>query len=376
MKPEIQKILVEANLTEAQIDQFTTAVGDSLAVVRTAHMEEVAAIEKSKDAVIGGLLRDLVEAKQALASALASTPPLVELTESLVLAEGLTARVTLGEFVMESVKDGVPHTVTLPASAVAELAEAFATIELDEKIVIKPRRITSTNGNTAVGVDIDTTGTLAFTVTDENGSAVHELSRPDSIAIKSWFRDLEEAMKGKKKVNEDDEDDDLEETIRAKVIAEADKLLTEALGPYAPLIRQAKDHARMKQLVEGLEEAFGNVFAAPQVAGTTLTEATATAAIAASAVLEEANKNLASENLALRQSMLFNERTAGMAQTTRGRVEMIVEAARPANLQDYSDLLEVAIQSVKPSVDVTPTPPAEKNAVKTPSLMQSVIDKL
>lgn len=375
MKPEIQKILVEANLTEAQIDQFTTAVGDSLAVVRTAHMEEVAAIEKSKDAVIGGLLRDLVEAKQALASALASTPPLVELAESLVLAEGLTARVTLGEFVMESVKDGVTHTVTLPVSAVAELAEAFATIELDEKIVIKPRRITSTNGNTAVGVDIDTTGTLAFTVTDENGSAVHELSRPDSIAIKSWFRDLEEAMKGKKKVNEDDEDD-LEETIRAKVIAAADKLLTEALRPYAPLIRQAKDHARMKQLVEGLEEAFGNVFAAPQVADTTLTEATATAAIAASAVLEEANKNLASENLALRQSMLFNERTAGMAQTTRGRVEMIVEAARPANLQDYSDLLEVAIQSVKPSVDVTPTPPAEKNAVKTPSLMQSVIDKL
>ena len=100
MKPTIDQVLAEANLSEAQIEQITAAVGDKLEAVRNAHIEEVAAIEQSKDAVIGGLMRELVESKRLLTEA--TQAPAIVLSEVLSLQEGaLKASLVGTEIVVE-----------------------------------------------------------------------------------------------------------------------------------------------------------------------------------------------------------------------------------------------------------------------------------
>ena len=382
MKPTIDQVLAESNLSEAQIGQITAAVGDKLADVRSAHIEEVAAIEQSKDALIGGLMRELVENKRLLAEATKSSS--VVLDEVLSVQGGaLKASLVGSEIVVES-KDshGASRRVSIPLAESKELMgcalELPSLQQLDEKVVVKPRRIVATNGNSAVGIDLDVGGTLAFTVTDPEGSSLFELSRPDSEAVKDWFRMLQEASDEEEPGDADTpSDEELEERVRHKVVAEVNKLLAEALRPVAPMVRRARRHDDMRNLVEGLQAAFGKVFSE----ATAL--ATAPAALQESVeaasrleTLETTNKTLAEENLTLRQQMLFAERTAGMAQTTRERVQMVVEAAHPTTLQDFSDLLEVAILSVKPAQEPAPPVRQERAPTANSSLMQSVIDKL
>lgn len=381
MKPTIDQVLAEANLSEAQIEQITAAVGDKLEAVRNAHIEEVAEIEQSKDAVIGGLMRELVESKRLLTEA--TQAPAIALSEVLSLQEGaLKASLVGTEIVVES-KDsgGVSRRVTIPLDESKELMgcalELPSRQQLDEKVVVKPRRIVATNGASAVGIDLDVGGTLAFTVTDTEGSSLFELSRPDSEAVKDWFRMLQEAS-GEKKEDSDGKDmpsdEELEDRVRSKVVAEVNKMLAEALRPVTPLIRRARHHDELRSLVEGLQTAFGKVL------GEAIVPASPPAALQesaeAAARLETSNKTLAEENLTLRQQMLFSERTAGMAQTTRERVQMVVEAARPSTLQDFYDLLEVAIQSVKPAQEPAPPVHQEQPSAGKNTLMQSVIDKL
>ena len=381
MKPTIDQVLAEANLSEAQIEQITAAVGDKLEAVRNAHIEEVAEIEQSKDAVIGGLMRELVESKRLLTEA--TQAPAIALSEVLSLQEGaLKASLVGTEIVVES-KDsgGVSRRVTIPLDESKELMGCALGLpsrqQLDEKVVVKPRRIVATNGASAVGIDLDVGGTLAFTVTDTEGSSLFELSRPDSEAVKDWFRMLQEASGGKKEDSDGKDmlsDEELEDRVRSKVVAEVNKMLAEALRPVTPLIRRARHHDELRSLVEGLQTAFGKVL------GEAIAPASPPAALQesaeAAARLETSNKTLAEENLALRQQMLFSERTAGMAQTTRERVQMVVEAARPATLQDFHDLLEVAIQSVKPAQESAPPVHQEQSSPGKNTLMQSVIDKL
>ena len=380
MKPTIDQVLAEANLSEAQIEQITAAVGDKLEAVRNAHIEEVAAIEQSKDAVIGGLMRELVESKRLLTEATQAS--VIALSEVLSIQDGaLKASLVGTEIVVES-KDsgGVSRRVTIPLAESKELMgcalELPSQQQLDEKVVVKPRRIVATNGSSAVGIDLDVGGTLAFTVTDPEGSSLFELSRPDSEAVKDWFRMLQEASDEKKEdaAGKDmPSDDELEERVRPKVVAEVNKMLAEALRSVTPMVRRARRHDEMRSLVEGLQVAFGKVLGEAIVPAALQESAEATARLE---TLETANKTLAEENLTLRQQMLFSERTADMAQTTRERVQMVVEAARPTTLQDFSDLLEVAIQSVKPAQEPAPPAHQEQAPAAKNTLMQSVIDKL
>lgn len=381
MKPTIDQVLAEANLSEAQIEQITAAVGDKLEAVRNAHIEEVAEIEQSKDAVIGGLMRELVESKRLLTEA--TQAPAIVLSEVLSLQEGaLKASLVGTEIVVES-KDsgGVSRCVTIPLDESKELMGCALGLpsqqQLDEKVVVKPRRIVASNGASAVGIDLDVGGTLAFTVTDTEGSSLFELSRPDSEAVKDWFRMLQEASGEKKEASAGKDmlsDEELEDRVRSKVVAEVNKMLAEALRPVTPLIRRARHHDELRSLVEGLQTAFGKVL------GEAIVPASPPAALQesaeAAARLETSNKTLAEENLTLRQQMLFSERTADMAQTTRERVQMVVEAARPSTLQDFHDLLEVAIQSVKPAQEPAPPVHQEQPSPGKNTLMQSVIDKL
>lgn len=384
MKPTIDQVLAEANLSEAQIEQITAAVGDKLESVRNAHIEEVAAIEQSKDAVIGGLMRELVESKRLLTEA--TQAPVIALSEVLSIQDGaLKASLVGTEIVVES-KDsgGVSRRVTIPLDESKELMgcalELPSQQQLDEKVVVKPRRIVATNGTSAVGIDLDVGGTLAFTVTDTEGSSLFELSRPDSEAVKDWFRMLQEAAGEKMAPAAKDtpSDEELEERVRPKVVAEVNKMLAEALRPVTPLIRRARHHDELRSLVEGLQTAFGKVLGEAIVPVAPPAAALQESAEAAARLetLETSNKTLAEENLTLRQQMLFSERTVDMAQTTRERVQMVVEAARPATLQDFSDLLEVAIQSVKPAQEPAPPVHQEQPSAIKNTLMQSVIDKL
>lgn len=382
MKPTIDQVLAESNLSEAQIGQITAAVGDKLADVRSAHIEEVAAIEQSKDAIIGGLMRELVENKRLLAEATKSSS--VVLDEVLSVQGGALKASLVGSEIVVETKDsrGASRRVSIPLAESKELMgcalELPSLQQLDEKVVVKPRRIVATNGNSAVGIDLDVGGTLAFTVTDPEGSSLFELSRPDSEAVKDWFRMLQEASDEEEPGDADTpSDEELEERVRHKVVAEVNKLLAEALRPVAPMVRRARRHDDMRNLVEGLQAAFGKVFSeatAPATAPAALQESVEAASRLET--LETTNKTLAEENLTLRQQMLFAERTAGMAQTTRERVQMVVEAAHPTTLQDFSDLLEVAILSVKPAQEPAPPVRQERAPTANSSLMQSVIDKL
>lgn len=401
MQPKLEDVLKDANLTEAQVDQIASIMGDQLAAVRSAHIEEVTAIEQNKDQAIAGLMRELVDKNRLLTEAneklLAAQPAAkaepgaivaATLDESLGIRDGNFKAALVGEdLVFESTDHGgVTRKVLIPLAGTTDLTECVLELptqqQLDEKVVTKPRRIVASNGTSAVGIDLDAGGTLAFTVTDAEGSSLFELSRPDSEAVKSWFQTLQEAVDKAKAATDDAKTDDqkaaeLEESIRTKVIGEVNTLLAEALRPYVPLMRRARDHERMTNLVESLQTAFGTVLgqhAMDAAAATQLAESTAHAAKITA--LEESNKNLEGEVLQLRQQAIFNERTAGMAQTTRERVQMIVEAAHPASIQDFTDLLEVAVTSIKPAQEPAPTPAKTEPAEGSNSLVSAVVGKL
>lgn len=391
MQPKLEDVLKDANLTEAQIDQIASIMGDRLSAVRSAHIEEVTAIEQNKDQAIAGLMRELVDKNRLLSEAneklVAVQPPAktepgavvtATLDEALGIRDGNFKAALVGEdLVFESTDHaGVARKVLIPLAGTTDLSECVLDLptqqQLDEKVVTKARRIVASNGTSAVGIDLDADGTLAFTVTDAEGSSLFELSRPDSEAVKGWFQTLQEAVDKAKAATDDAKTDDqkadeLEESIRAKVVGEVNTLLAEALRPYVPLMRRARDHERMTNLVESLQTAFGTVL------GQTVVDATSATQLAA---LEESNKSLEGEVLRLRQQAIFNERTAGMAQTTRERVQMIVEAAHPASIQDFTDLLEVAVTSIKPAQEPAPAPAKTDPAEGSNSLVSAVVGKL
>lgn len=389
MQPKIEEVLTEANLTESQIGQITSAVGEMLSTVRSAHVQEVKTLEESKDVVIGGLMRDLVEKNRLLEEAAATISELknagvVVLSEAFAINDGaLKGSVVDGEIVFESTDaEGKARRIALSPKSVIPLTEAVlaAPEQLDERVVVKPRRVMAQAGDSALGIDLDNNGALAFTVTDSEGSSLFELSRPDSEAVKDWFRMLQEAAdKAGVKPDEEDEDkEELEERIRGEVIADVNKMLAEALRQYAPAVRRAREYDSMVSLVEGLQKAFGDVLAdrvLAQVQATSLQESTASSERLQ--VLEESNKQLAEEVVALRQQAVFAERTAGLAATTRERVQMVVEAAKPGDLEEFVNLLEVAIQSVRPAAEPpAPAPAAAAEPPATSSLIDSVVAKL
>ena len=123
--------------------------------------------------------------------------------------------------------------------------------QLDEKVVVKPRRIVATNGTSAVGIDLDVGGTLAFTVTDPEGSSLFELSRPDSEAVKDWFRMLQEAS-GEKKEDAADKDmpsdDELEERVRV-----LERIVTDRGYDVATQIEALRDARKVEALLDARE---------------------------------------------------------------------------------------------------------------------------
>lgn len=233
-------------------------------------------------------------------------------------------------------------------------AEAWAkkigveTVYMAESVVVKPRRITAKKGEgAAVGIDVDTTGALAFTVTDEEGSSMIELTKPDSAAVRKWFSTIQESVKPA--VNAD-----TMEEMRAEAIHEAAVLLEAAMADVAPRLREMRAYNEVKGRLERIQEALvsSGVFSAP-LAESALNES--------KAAVEQENAALRAEVAQFKEvalkgefSSLFEAATKDLAQTTREKVSKLVEAAKPTSVKEYGELLEAAVQASKPAVNPQP----------------------
>ena len=288
----IQEILAEANLSEDQVGQIAEMVEearlDERQKLREVHVVEIQKLTESKDHAIKSLVHEAI---------------------------GLNKK-------------------------------------LDEKVIEKPKRISAmVTADIAVGIDLDNGGSLAFTVTDKSGSAVAELNKPDSDAIKAWFTNLSEAVKKKLKEGEDNDADDeseaeMEERISRRIYAEVDAQLAEALEPLANKVRQARAYSMLREKFNVIAESV-----IPHLSASTSTELVAESVQADTILaLEKERDALLAERREKEMQSLFEKRTAGMAVTTIEKVQNLVESANPASLQDYDDFLTVAIQTVKSGV--------------------------
>ncbi len=302
----IQEILAEANLSEDQVGQIAEMVEearlDERQKLREVHVAEIQKLTESKDHAIKSLVHEAI---------------------------GLNKK-------------------------------------LDEKVIEKPKRISAmVTADIAVGIDLDNGGSLAFTVTDKSGSAVAELNKPDSDAIKAWFTNLSEAVKKKLKESDDGDADDepgskegedndaddeseaeMEERISRRIYAEVDAQLAEALEPLANKVRQARAYSMLREKFNVIAESV-----IPHLNGSTSTELVAESVQAYTILaLEKERDALLAERREKEMQSLFEKRTTGMAVTTIEKVQTLVESAKPASLQDYDDFLTVAIQTVKSGV--------------------------
>lgn len=229
----INEILVEANLTEAQVDQVAGIVQEAVAAdrakLREAHTAEITKIEESRSNVVTALMKDLSEANKKL--------------------EKATKKVS----------------------------------ESDD-------------------ADAD---------------------------------DAPGATEG-----EDDDEDDLEE----KAFKMAAATLEEALTRIHPMLKQARAYGQLKQSMVTVQESFQRVFGdvAPL-------PATPAAVVQESTVVDQSAEveRLRAEVFDLRCHEIFNSLTSDLAESTKIRVSQLVDMAHSSTLQEYTELVEVAISHNK-----------------------------
>ena len=312
MTTTIQEILSEANLSEDQINQIVGLVEEARVEervkLREAHGKEIKSLVESKEDVIRNLMQESVTAKRAL----------------------------------------------------------------EERVTVKDKRISAYVGsNVAVGIDIDPGGTLAFTVTDGEGASVAELNKPDSDAIKSWFKSLSEAIEkaGKDAGIEPDGDEEgkegkedkeqIEERVRAEVYSEVEKMLSESLEPMLPMIRQARAYGKLTERFQAIAEAI-----APSIIDTNSTTLMNESRLEAEVrALQEERDLLIQESVQEKMKASLAERTQDMAVTTRERVIELVESVKHTNLDEFNTFLEKAIEIVKP-IAQTATKPTDLNETR------------
>ena len=309
MTTTIQEILSEANLSEDQINQIVSLVEEARVEervkLREAHGKEIKSLVESKEDVIRNLMQESVTAKRAL----------------------------------------------------------------EERVTVKDKRISAYVGsNVAVGIDIDPGGTLAFTVTDGEGASVAELNKPDSDAIKSWFKSLSEAIEkagedagiepdGDEEGKEDKEQ--IEERVRAEVYSEVEKMLSESLEPMLPMIRQARAYGKLTERFQAIAEAI-----APSIIDTNSTTLMNESRLEAEVrALQEERDLLIQESVQEKMKASLAERTQDMAVTTRERVIELVESVKHTNLDEFNTFLEKAIEIVKP-IAQTATKPTDLNETR------------
>ena len=315
MTTTIQEILSEANLSEDQINQIVSLVEEARVEervkLREAHGKEIKSLVESKEDVIRNLMQESVTAKRALEA-------------------------------------------------------------LEERVAVKDKRISAYVGsNVAVGIDIDPGGTLAFTVTDGEGASVAELNKPDSDAIKSWFKSLSEAIEkagkdagiepdGDEEGKEDKEDkEQIEERVRAEVYSEVEKVLSESLEPMLPMIRQARAYGKLTERFQAIAEAI-----APSIIDTNSTTLMNESRLEAEVrALQEERDLLIQESVQEKMKASLAERTQDMAVTTRERVIELVESVKHTNLDEFNTFLEKAIEIVKP-IAQTATKPTDLNETR------------
>lgn len=199
MNEQIAAILAEANLSEEQVQKIAgicqEAVESDRAVLRAAHLDEVASLTEANKAELVALTTALVEARR-----LNTTVEMVVGESKLVLDKRRGVSISV-------VAEGKTYTQLVSKAFVAEAKKMCADSadgdaddkgegdeELDEGVKATPRRVVAKKGEAqAVGIDLDQGGTLAFTVSTIDGSAAVELSKPDSDAVKAWFSSLQES---------------------------------------------------------------------------------------------------------------------------------------------------------------------------------------
>jgi hypothetical protein len=176
---------------------------------------------------------------------------------------------------------------------------------------------------------------------------IREIENDRDATIGTLMRDLVEAKAAvpatdtppaKAKLAEEEKD-----CLEAEIMARADKMVEEALAAHAPILRQARAYSKLKAMVESI----GKIICMPVVtAGEVIAESRLENENSA---LRDRIYKLESEALVYEQTALFESSTAGMADTTREKVKSLMEASRPRSLEDYADMLAVAVNTVKPA---------------------------
>lgn len=253
----INEILVEANLTEAQVDQVAGIVQEAVAAdrakLREAHTAEIAKIEESRSNVVTALMKDLSEANKKLEEA------------------------------NKKVCEGDDPELDADGNPIVDEAKKKKVSESDD-----------TDADDAPG-----------------------------------------ATEG-----EDDDADDLEEKA-FKLAADA---LEEALTRIHPMLKQARAYGQLKQSMvtvqESFQRVFGDVAPLPAAPAAVVQESTV---VDQSAEVER----LRAEVFDLRCHEIFNSLTSDLAESTKIRVSQLVDMAHSSTLQEYTELVEVAISHNK-----------------------------
>lgn len=364
----------ESSLTLSKRGGFRVVLAEANGKTRTARLDanvlaEVAKKMKAKkmSEADGDEELDAVEVDEALASKVLGES-LVDKFESWAGTPMKVGRMVLKGFPADvNVSDGEYMDLdAVDKDAASGLAKALKkagfkvtrhgpvgllveTVYMAESVVVKPRRIVAKKGEgAAVGIDVDKGGTLAFTVTDEEGSSMIELTKPDSDAVRKWFSTIQESVKPAV-------DADTMEEMRAEAIQEAAVLLEAAMADVAPRLREMRAYSEVKGRLERIQEALvtSGVFSAP-LAESALNES--------KAAVEQENAALRAEVAQFKEvalkgefSSLFEAATKDLAQTTREKVSKLVEAAKPTSVKEYGELLEAAVQASKPAVNPQPS---------------------
>ena len=147
----------------------------------------------------------------------------------------------------------------------------------------------------------------------------------------------------------------IESHIRKEVTAQARALLVEALAPYRNHIRAVRNYAAMTELVESMHDAMATVFAGSSFAvaePVALNESNDADQVV---VLEERVQQLETQLFEASRRDAFAAATAGLAETSKAKVQAIAGASSFTTLDEYNEILAAAVAAVKTNKGETPT---------------------
>lgn len=213
-------------------------------------------------------------------------------------------------------------------------------VKIDEILV--EANLTEAQVNQVVGIVTEAVGTERAKLREAHIEEIAKIEESRSNAVTALMKDLAEANKQLKEANKKVCEDELDE----KAFKMAAACVEEALTRVQPVLKQARAYVKLRESMAMVQESFRRAFGA----------STGTSAIHESSVVDQSAEveSLRAEVFALRRNEIFATLTKDLAESTKIRVAQLVDMAHSNTLDEYTELVEVAISHNK---NISPNPP-------------------